>query len=230
MKRRYLHVLALLCVMGYGGYIFFYAPILKAQKAVRDIQFEDINLSLASDGEYGGEFGEGSHTYAVMVIISGQRIIDIEVVKNRDGEHARRAEGVIDLVLEAQSVNVDVITGATTTSKSILKAIEDALQKAVNPESEAAITGLIFAVENGRILVVEGIESVEIAYDEWFQDGKHAIWLDITEKTLVTDINGRSVESSVLEKGNTVAVWTEGGIQKSYPAQGIAAKIVIRKQ
>jgi len=38
------------------------------------------------------------------------------------------AEGGTPRILEVQDANVDTITGATTTSKALLKAVENALQ------------------------------------------------------------------------------------------------------
>ena len=59
--------------------------------------------------------------------VADNRIAQIKVRKNRDTKHAKKAEGVIERVLEAQTPNVDASTGATTTSKALLKAIENGL-------------------------------------------------------------------------------------------------------
>jgi uncharacterized protein with FMN-binding domain len=131
-RRRSVSILALIFVLAYGGYIFFFAPILRERQAIRNLQFEDVDLTQVPDGTYRGDFGEGNFAYAVEVTLSGHRIIEIEVVQNRDSEYAKRAEGVTGHVIEAQSVNVDVVTGATTTSKALLKAIESALWSAID--------------------------------------------------------------------------------------------------
>ena len=39
-----------------------------------------------------------------------------------------KAEAIIDQVIQNQSLEVDAVSGATTSSKTILKAIENALQ------------------------------------------------------------------------------------------------------
>ena len=51
------------------------------------------------------------------------------MVKNRDTRHARMAQGVVKSVLDQQKNDVDAVSGATTTSKALLKAIEKALEK-----------------------------------------------------------------------------------------------------
>ena len=53
----------------------------------------------------------------------------VVVVKNRATTHAETAEGVAQRVLEQQKNDVDVVSGATTTSKALLRAIENALTK-----------------------------------------------------------------------------------------------------
>jgi uncharacterized protein with FMN-binding domain len=58
-------------------------------------------------------------------------IVGVGVVQNRDSEYARFAEGIIPRVIEKQSPDVDGITGATTTSKCLMKAIETALEGAI---------------------------------------------------------------------------------------------------
>lgn len=134
MKPKIIKVLAVLFILGYGGYIFLFAPILRERSAVRNLEFQDVDLSRIPDGTYAGEFGYGNFAYAVDVTVIGHRITEILVTKNRDGEHARLAEEVADYVLDAQSVQVDAVTGATTTSKALLKAIENALwAAAANP-------------------------------------------------------------------------------------------------
>ena len=51
----------------------------------------------------------------------------IEVLKNVNNEYSLKAEAVLDRVIADQSLKVDVISGATTTSKALLKALENAL-------------------------------------------------------------------------------------------------------
>lgn len=221
MKRNVLVGLALLVMVAYGAYIFILAPIAGERNAVRDMEFQDVDLNQVADGEYRGEFGYGSNMYAVEVIVKDRKIVAIEVINNRDSEHAKKAEGVIQKVIDAQSVQVDVVTGATTTSKAILKAIENALLAA----SEPYITGLIFDVDQ-RILVVAAIDSVDMDYNEWFEKGNRAIWLAVTDAVIVSK-GGEMTTAQALEKGQKVRVWVSTPVMESYPEQGSADKVVI---
>ncbi len=60
-------------------------------------------------------------------MVQNHRIEAIKFMKNRQSFYAKLAEGISDKILFAQTLNVDAVTGATTTSKCLQKAIENAL-------------------------------------------------------------------------------------------------------
>lgn len=97
------------------------------QKAVRALVIEDQDLGSIHDGTYVGSYEYGGFTYVVSVTVQSYRITEINIEQNRTTKHAKMAEGVVQKVLEKGNVNVDVVAGATTTSKALLKAIEQAL-------------------------------------------------------------------------------------------------------
>jgi uncharacterized protein with FMN-binding domain len=97
---------------------------------VRSMPIASVDLSTARDGTYRGSYSYGSFTCVVQTTVKSHRIETITVIKNRSTLYARKAEGVIPRVLEAQSPDVDAVTGATTTSKALLKAIENSLRDA----------------------------------------------------------------------------------------------------
>ncbi len=61
----------------------------------------------------------------VIVMVSGHEIKSIEIVRHNHGR-GKSAEAIIASLIENQSVEVIVISGATYSSKVILKAIENA--------------------------------------------------------------------------------------------------------
>lgn len=61
--------------------------------------------------------------------VANHQIKDIAIIENRTTKHAKMAEGVVKRILERQKNDVDAISGATTTSKALLKATENALAK-----------------------------------------------------------------------------------------------------
>ncbi len=93
----------------------------------RRTEIQDVDVSTLKDGTYYGEATIGGFTYKVEASLRKQRIVDLKIIANRKSSYARFAEGVMPRVLEAQNASVDTITGATTTSKALLKAVENAL-------------------------------------------------------------------------------------------------------
>lgn len=81
------------------------------------------------DGTYEGEASQFPIKVKVEVKIQTNQITDITLLEHQTGE-GQSAEVIVQDVLAAQSLEVDVITGATYSSILILKAIEDALEKA----------------------------------------------------------------------------------------------------
>ncbi|MFY9135653.1 MAG: FMN-binding protein, partial [Bacillota bacterium] len=63
----------------------------------------------------------------VRVTVESGRVTDIDVVEDVLFRSAEWTEKIIDSVMEEQSLDVDIISGATITTKAYLKAIENAL-------------------------------------------------------------------------------------------------------
>lgn len=106
---------------------FLVLNLLTLQK-FRKMEIQDIDVSTLEDGTYYGEATIGGFTYKVEASIREQRIVDLKIIANRKSAYASFAEGVIPRIIEAQNANVDTITGATTTCKALLKAVENAFQ------------------------------------------------------------------------------------------------------
>ncbi len=99
-------------------------------RAVRTMRINDVDLSRVRDGSYEGSFSYGSFNYLVRTTVKKGRIVKVDILKNRDTTYAMKAEKVAERVIEKQTPNVDAVTGATTTSKALLKAIEYSLSGA----------------------------------------------------------------------------------------------------
>ena len=95
-------------------------------KYYRNMPINDVDLNSLNDGSYQATV-DYYFPYEVEVIITEHRIKDIIIIKNRENHYAKLAEGVRNKILREQKFNIDAVTGATTTSKVLLKAIEKAL-------------------------------------------------------------------------------------------------------
>ena len=93
----------------------------------RKMEIANSELAAIEDGTYYGEATIGGFTYKVEVKVLHHWIENIKIIQNRKNAYARYAEWVIPRIIEAQNANVDAITGATTTSKCLMKAVENAL-------------------------------------------------------------------------------------------------------
>lgn len=106
------------------------AAVMQSQRLnkYRNMPIENTKLSGIKDGIYEGEAEVGSYLYKVMVQVENSKIVKIDSVDSRKSPYVTYAEGVFSKIIEAQNANVDAVSGATTTSKAYMKAVEDALK------------------------------------------------------------------------------------------------------
>lgn len=93
-------------------------------------------------------------------------------------------------------------------------------------KAPADITGLVYQMEDGSILVVEGISDVTTPYAEWFEKGNKAIVFEVNDKTSVY-MGSKKTSINALQAGQQVEVWSTGALAKSYPMQGTAKRVKI---
>lgn len=106
---------------------FYGTQLLNYKKTIKEIKIENVDLSTISDGKYTGSCDASYIAAEVSVTVKDHKIIDISLLKHKN-ERGKPAEVILGKVVEAQSLKVDTISGATNSSKVILKAIENALE------------------------------------------------------------------------------------------------------
>lgn len=131
MKKKQLIILAVLVVFIIGGYygvtgIKSFVDLKTYQKQVEEITISNVDLSKVEDGNYTGSYEVLWVAAEVKVNVKNHKIEGIELVRHKNGKGAS-AEIIPNKVVEAQSLAVDIVSGATSSSKVILKAIENAL-------------------------------------------------------------------------------------------------------
>lgn len=98
-----------------------------ARTEVGDIR--DLDFSKVKTGHYEGEANWGSLVKVIVEVdVQQPQVTSIKILKHDNGL-GKRAEVIVKTVLAKQSLEVDAITGATISSKTILQAIENALEK-----------------------------------------------------------------------------------------------------
>jgi uncharacterized protein with FMN-binding domain len=95
---------------------------------VQKLVVYDISPTEVRDGTYEGEQRNDPITAKVEVVVKTGAITAIKVLEHSYGP-GHGAEAITDRVIAAQSLNVDAVSGATLSSKVMLKAIEAALIK-----------------------------------------------------------------------------------------------------
>ena len=100
----------------------------------RNLPLSDIYFNNLSDGTYIGYYEGGMYKWRVCtveVLVNSGKVRNIEMLSSSDPGAKNTSDSLLfDRVVKAQSLQVDVISGATLTSKSYLKAVENALSKA----------------------------------------------------------------------------------------------------
>lgn len=119
-KKLILSIIAVL-FLGLAALVLFNLP--KPVKA-SDAAF---NLTQMADGTYMGGCDNGLVKVRLEVVVENHTIAEVRLLKHDNGMGSA-AEVITDTVVQ-QSVEVDAISGATMSSKTILKAVETALSE-----------------------------------------------------------------------------------------------------
>ena len=101
-------------------------------------------LAEYADGQYTGTGNGFRGATQVQVTVEGGRIVDITVLSYQDdGQYFSRAQSsLIEAIINAQSVDVATVSGATFSANGILEAVADALDlDFTNPNSSLSGRG-----------------------------------------------------------------------------------------
>lgn len=83
-----------------------------------------------ADGMYEGSYSSWPNKAAVKVTIEHNRITDIQITQYWASWIGRKAEPVIPLrIIDRQSTNVDAVSGATNSSRVIMNAVQNAIDR-----------------------------------------------------------------------------------------------------
>jgi len=123
-------VLSAICIMILiigvigGNYL---SSVQKYKTIIKELKISNVDLSKVNDGTYTGSCDAIYVAAKVSVTIKNHKIADI-ILLNHKYERGKPAEVIPANVVKAQSLKVDTISGATNSSKVILKSIENALK------------------------------------------------------------------------------------------------------
>jgi len=125
-KKKILIVVGAVLLLGLAVGAKFLIEVSDYQKQIATMQINDIDLTSVADGTYEGAYDAKLIKVKVLVAVQDHKISNIELVQHENGKGAP-AEAVIPEVIATQSLEVEAVSGATNSSKVILKSIELAL-------------------------------------------------------------------------------------------------------
>jgi uncharacterized protein with FMN-binding domain len=128
MKKKILfYVLGVVAIVVIIALLLYLKSVNDYKHQIATLQIHDIDLSTIPDGTYVGDCNVGLIYVKVEVTVKNGIISDINLIKHMN-DKGKPAEKIIDNIVKEQSINVDTISGATNSSKVIMKAVENALK------------------------------------------------------------------------------------------------------
>jgi len=122
-KRFYSHTFFLLILAGL--FYFFFGCTMAP---IRGAEIEQKRLA---DGVCDSSYRHGSNSATVRVTISEGKVVDIELIKHFASWKGDKANEIIsERIVAEQSTDVDAVSGATHSSRVIMNAVQEALEKA----------------------------------------------------------------------------------------------------
>ena len=95
----------------------------------KNLSIENVDLSEIKDGKYRGEFKSGRFSNIIEVKVEDHKITEINLVDDIMVAQDDVTHKLFNRIIDNQNINVDVISGATVSCNSYLKAIENALKQ-----------------------------------------------------------------------------------------------------
>lgn len=119
-----------ICRVLFTGSLIAVLLVITACVAPKDVKLHTPDLQKVADGKYEGSYQVFPVDVTARVTVKAHRIVSVELLKHFNGQ-GNAAEAITNRIIEAQTPEIDVISGATYSSKTILKAVETALDKAI---------------------------------------------------------------------------------------------------
>lgn len=96
------------------------------KRDVASIDVRNVDLQTIEDGTYFGDCNVGYIRVKVRVVIKDHTMTEIELIEHKN-DRGGAANALPDRILEQQRIDVDAVSGATSSSRVIQEAIYNAL-------------------------------------------------------------------------------------------------------
>ncbi len=121
--KKIVKILIVLIVIIFLGFKLVSIKIVSDTEA---LSIEEIDFSQIKDGQYLGDYSIFPVKVSVKAKVQNGRITQIDLLEHFNGR-GTPAEKIMDRIIEEQSLQVDNISGATVSSMTIKKALENSL-------------------------------------------------------------------------------------------------------
>ncbi|MCC3866902.1 FMN-binding protein [Terrisporobacter mayombei] len=122
LKKTKIFLCALLVIIVSGLF-----AVTRGIKEGKKVEINSVDISKLEDGAYVGKYSKNRWTSEVEVSVKGKKIESIKLLSEPLTPDV--GDELSKKIIEKQNVNVDVISGATVSSKAYLKSVENALNK-----------------------------------------------------------------------------------------------------
>lgn len=126
MKKGLKVILGIIGVFVLGVLIMSFI-LMNGMNTAQALELNQINLAQIDDGKYVGTYETTRWTNSVEVTVKDHKITDVIIVKDVMIALEGLSDRLFKKVMDKQSIEVDIETGSTITSKAYLKAIENAI-------------------------------------------------------------------------------------------------------
>lgn len=126
-KKKYMILSAAMAVFLLVVLVFVAFMLTRVRTSeLRENDYAAVDLAQIEDGTYYGEESAGLIKVKLEVTVENGEISGIEIIFHRQGR-GRAAEATVADIIRANSVDVDAISGATSSSEVIKAAVYNAL-------------------------------------------------------------------------------------------------------
>ena len=123
-----LSVIAVILILLIISFVVIFSNMGKmTQRALDKQKNADINMEQVKDGTFKGNSDGGMVKVEVEVEVKDHKIANINLLKHECGK-GKPAESMLDKMVKKNTDDVDCVSGATTSSKTIRNAVNKALQ------------------------------------------------------------------------------------------------------
>lgn len=127
MRRSFKVIIIIVTFLIIFGVAMYFKVDSASKRAASEITINNIDLTKVDSGVYLGNYSHGPVKVKVQIVVKDNIIEEIKILEHENGL-GNKAERIVGDIIDKQTLEVDIVSGASVSSKSILKAIEVAFE------------------------------------------------------------------------------------------------------